>query len=138
MKKGFGTLEIVVLIVIFSLLMLFTVPKFKALVYKAKEGNTKHQLIRVRSAIAAYYGENQGIYPTDNLQSLVPQFIEKIPPARVPGVPPSAHVSTGNFEQAFTKTGGWAYVNDPSDPRFGDFFVNSEKEDSYGKAWYTH
>ena len=138
MKKGFSALEILVLVVIFVLLAGFTVPKFKALVYKAKEGGTKHQLVRVRSAIAAYYGENQGVYPTDNLQSLVPQFIEKIPPARVPGLPPSDHVSTGSFEQAFTKTGGWAYVNDPADPRFGDFFVNTDKEDSYGKAWYTH
>ena len=138
MKKGFSSVEILVLTVIFAVLLVFTVPKFKTLVYKAKEGTTKHQLIRVRSAIAAYYGENQGMYPTDNLQSLVPQFIEKIPVAQVPGLPPTAHVSTGNFEQAFTKTGGWAYVNDPSDPRFGDFFVNSEKEDSYGKAWYTH
>lgn len=138
MKKGFSALEILVLVVIFVLLAGFTVPKFKALVYKAQEGGTKHQLVRVRSAIAAYYGENQGVYPTDNLQSLVPQFIEKIPPARVPGLPPSAHVSTGSFEQAFTKTGGWAYVNDPADPRFGDFFVNTDKEDSYGKAWYTH
>ena len=138
MKKGFSALEILVLVVIFGVLVGFTVPKFKALVYKAKEGSTKHQLVRMRSAIAAYYGEHQGIYPTDNLQSLIPQFIEKIPPARVPGLPPSSHVSTGTFEQAFTKTGGWAYVNDPTDPRFGDFFVNTDKEDSYGKAWYMH
>lgn len=138
MKKGFSSLEILILVVIFAVLAGFAVPKFKSLVHKAKEGSTKHQLVIVRSAIAAYYGENQGVYPTDNLQSLVPQFIEKIPPARVPGLPPSSHVSTGNFEQAFTKTGGWAYVNDPADPRFGDFFVNTDKEDSYGKAWYTH
>ena len=138
MKKGFSALEILLLTVILAVLIGATVPKFKSLVYKAKEGSTKHQLLRVRSAIAAYYGENQGVYPTDDLKSLVPQFIEKIPPARVPGLAPSAHVSTGNFEQAFTKTGGWAYVNDPSDPRFGDFFVNTDKEDSYGKAWYTH
>lgn len=138
MKKGFSALEILILAVIFVLLAGFTVPKFTALVSKAKEGTTKHQLVRMRSAIAAYYGENQGVYPTDDLQSLVPQFIEKIPPARVPGLPPSAHVSTGNFDQAFTKTGGWAYVNDPADPRFGDFFVNTDKEDSYGVAWNEH
>lgn len=137
-KKGFTAIEIVVIVAVLVFLFVFTVPKFMTLVHKAQEGSTKHQLMRVRSAIAAYYGENQGMYPTDDLSCLVPQFIEQIPQARLPGKAPSAHVSTGNFETAFTKTGGWAYVNDPADPRFGDFFVNAEEEDSYGKAWYTH
>lgn len=138
MKKGFTTVEIVVIIAVLAFLFVFTVPKFMTLVHKAQEGSTKHQLMRVRSAIAAYYGENQGVYPTDDLSCLIPQYLEKMPEARVPGLPPSTHVSTGNFENAFTKTGGWAYVSDPADPRYGDFFVNSDKEDSYGKAWYTH
>ena len=60
------------------------------------------------------------------------------PQAIIPGYTPSSHVSVGNFEQCFTKTGGWAYVNDPTDPRYGDFFVNTDKEDSYGKPWNTH
>ncbi len=138
MKKGFTITEIVITVVIFAVLLGFTVPKFMALVHKAQEGKTKHQLVRVRSAIAAYYGEHQGQYPTDDLTSLVPAYIEKIPQATVPGHAPTAHVSTGTFEQAFTKTGGWAYVSDPADPRYGDFFVNLEDEDSYGKSWYTH
>ena len=138
MKKGFTATEIVITIVIFAVLLGFTVPKFMALVHKAQEGKTKHQLVRVRTAIAAYYGEHQGKYPTDDLSSLVPAYIEKIPQATVPGHAPTAHVSNGTFDQAFTKTGGWAYVSDPADPRYGDFFVNLEDEDSYGKSWYTH
>ena len=138
MKKGFTVTEVIVIVVILAGLFVFTVPKFMTLVHKAQEGSTKHQLMRVRSAIAAYYGENQGRYPTDDLSCLVPQFIEKIPQARVPGYAPTAHVSAGNFQTAFTKTGGWAYVNDPEDPRYGDFFVNSEQIDSYGKPWHTH
>ena len=138
MKKGFTVTEILITVVVFALLLGFTVPKFMTLVHKAQEGSTKHQLVKVRSAIAAYYGEHQGNYPTDDLSSLVPMYIEKIPQATIPGYEPSAHVSAGSFEECFTKTGGWAYVNDPSDPRYGDFFVNSDKEDSYGKAWNTH
>ena len=138
MKKGSTAVEIIVVVAVLACLIGFTVPKFMTLVHKSQEGSTKHQLMRVRNAIAAYYGENQGKYPTDDLSCLVPQFIEQIPQARVPGYAPSAHVSHGNFEQAFTKTGGWAYVSDPADPRYGDFFVNSDKEDSYGKAWYLH
>ena len=138
MKKGFTLMEIAVVVVVLACLIGFTVPKFMTLMHKAQEGSTKHQLMRVRSAIAAYYGENPGRYPTDDLSCLVPQFIEQIPQAQVPGYAATSHVSTGTFEQAFTKTGGWAYVNDPADPRYGDFFVNSDKEDSYGKAWYTH
>lgn len=130
--------EILVTVVVFALLAGFTVPKFISLVHKAREGSTKHQLVRLRTAIAAYYGENQGTYPTDDLSCLVPKYIEAIPPAQVPGLKPTRLVTAGSYESAFTKTGGWAYVNDPADPRFGDVFVNTDKEDSYGKAWNTH
>ena len=138
MKKGFGNAELMIVVVVFAVLLLFAVPKFMLLMHKAQEGSTKHELVRMRSAIAAYYGEHQGMYPTDDLASLVPAYIEKIPQAKIPGYAPSAHVSAGNYEQCFTKTGGWAYVNDPSDPRFGDLFVNADTQDSYGKKWHTH
>ena len=84
MKKGFTVLEMVVIVAVLAFLFLFTVPKFMTLVHKAQEGSTKHQLMRVRGAIAVYYGENQGVYPTDDLKSLVPQYIEQIPQARLP------------------------------------------------------
>lgn len=138
MKKGFTVTEVVVMVVVLAVLLGLTIPKFMTLSHKAAEGNTKHKLVQMRSAIAAYYGEHQGMYPTDDLSSLVPQYIEQIPPVRVPGYPPNAHVSTGTYEQAYTKTGGWAYVSDPQDPRFGDIFVNVDKHDSYGKHWTTH
>lgn len=138
MKKGFTVVEIIVTVLIFAILMGFTVPRFINLVNKAKEGSTKHKLVKMRSAIAAYYGEHQGTYPTDDLSCLVPKYIEAIPQATVPGYRPTTQVSTGTFEEAFSKTGGWAYVNDPEDPRYGDVFVNTDKEDSYGKPWNTH
>jgi type II secretory pathway pseudopilin PulG len=138
MKKGFSNTELIIVILVFATLLFFAVPKFLLLVHKAQEGHTKHELVRVRSAIAAYYGEHEGVYPTDDLSSLVPAYIEKIPQAKVPGFEPSNAVSTGNFEQCFTKKGGWAYVNDPKDPRFGDFFVNVDARDSYGREWQSH
>ena len=138
MKKGFTVVEVAVTLIVFAVLLGLTVPKFITLVHKAREGSTKHQLVRLRSAIAAYYGENQGVYPTDDLSSLVPKYIEAIPPADVPGFKPTNKVTSGTYEQAFDKTGGWAYVNDPADPRYGDFFVNTDQEDSYGKPWNTH
>ena len=48
-------MEIAITVVVFALLFGFTVPKFMALVHKAQEGSTKHKLVKVRSAIAAYY-----------------------------------------------------------------------------------
>ncbi len=138
MKKGFTLVEVAVTVLVFAVLLGLTVPKFITLVHKAREGSTKHQLVRLRSAIAAYYGENQGMYPTDDLSSLVPRYIEAIPQADVPGFERTNKVSAGTYEQAFDKSGGWAYVSDASDPRFGDVFVNTDKEDSYGKAWNTH
>ena len=138
MKKGFTLTEVIVMLVVLAFLLGFTVPKFMTLVHKAKEGRTKHQLVQMRSAIAAYYGEHQGMYPTDDLSCLVPAYIEKIPQVTVPGYAPTSHISTGTYEEAFTKTGGWAYVNNPEDPRFGDVFVNVDEHDSYGKHWTTH
>ena len=138
MKKSFSAVEVVVATLVFVTLLGLTVPKFMALIHEANEGSTKHNLIRLRTAIAAYYGDHQGVYPTDDLSSLVPDYIEAIPQAQVPGFAPSAHVSAGNYEQAMTGEGGWAYINDTADPRFGDVFVNTQKEDSYGKAWHTH
>lgn len=138
MKKGFTLLEILITLVLFGVLLGFTVPKFISLVHKSQEGSTKHELVKLRSAIAAYYGENQGVYPTDDLGSLVPRYIEAIPQAHVPGMEPTNQVTAGSYEAAFTQKGGWAYVNDPADPRFGDVFVNTDREDSYGKAWHTH
>lgn len=138
MKKGFTLTEVIVMVVVLGALLGLTIPKFMILVHKAQEGSTKHKLVQLRSAIAAYYGEHQGMYPTDDLSVLVPTYIEKIPQVRVPGYPPNSHVSAGSYEQAYTKTGGWAYVNDPQDPHFGDVFVNVDRHDSYGKHWTGH
>ena len=138
MKKGFTVVEVLITVVVFAVLLGLTVPTFITLVHKAREGSTKHQLVRLRSAIAAYYGENQGTYPTDDLSSLVPRYIEAIPKVNVPGLDATNKVTTGTYEQAFDKSGGWAYVSDTADPRFGEVFVNTDREDSYGKAWNTH
>lgn len=138
MKKGFTITEVLIFVVVFVLLLGFTVPKFFTLVNKAKEGSTKAKLVKMRSAIAAYYGENKGTYPTDDLSCLVPHYIEAIPEVTIPKHAPSNHVYTGSYEQAFNAQGGWAYVNDPNDPMFGEIFVNEDAADSYGKSWNTH
>ena len=138
MRRGFAHTELVIMLTILAVLLAFAVPKFILLMHKAQEGHTKHELVRVRSAIAAYYGEHEGMYPTDDLSSLVPAYIEKMPQAKVPGFAPTAHVTAGNYETCFTKTGGWSYVNDAQDPHFGDFVVNVDAKDSYGKPWQSH
>ena len=51
MRKGFTVTEILITVVVFALLLGFTVPKFIVLVHKAQEGSTKHKLVKVRSAI---------------------------------------------------------------------------------------
>lgn len=138
MKKGFATLEIVLALAVFAVLLGLTVPKFFKLIDKAYEGSTKHHLVRLRTAVVAYYGENQGVYPTDDLSSLVPTYIEAIPSVHIAGSAATNRVNAGDYETAFDNTGGWAYVNDPEDPHFGDVFVNSNQADSYGTPWNTH
>ena len=54
MKKGFTITEVVVMLVVFAVLLGFTVPKFITLVHKAEEGSTIHKLVSVRKSISSY------------------------------------------------------------------------------------
>ena len=60
MKKGFTVTEILITVVVFALLLGFTVPKFLMLVHKAQEGSTKHKLVhysRFYAVFACVYRE---------------------------------------------------------------------------------
>ncbi|WP_424245832.1 hypothetical protein Dip510_000768 [Elusimicrobium posterum] len=130
-KKGLSKTEIVFGVLLIVLLFGLSVPKFMDILGKCREGRTIHNLNRLRSAIAAYYGENRGEYPTDNLQSLTPRYIEKIPFVFNQETGPSDKVITGKPDY----TGGWVYVNDPNDFNWGDIKINLKGQDSTGKRW---
>lgn len=139
-KKGFTLIELMIVVAIIGILAAVAIPKFADLINKSKEGATKGSLGAVRSAITVYYGDMEGAYPNDNLsQGFTPKYIAAIPVAKVPPLADNAAVATVSSGTAVTgNTGGWAYMNESADPRWGTFLVNSGGTDSKGVVWSTH
>jgi len=139
-KKGFTLIELMIVVAIIGILAAVAIPKFADLINKSKEGATKGSLGAVRSAITVYYGDQEGVYPVDNLvQGFTPKYITAIPAAKVPPLADSAAVVAVASPTAITgTTGGWAYVNVSGDSSWGTFLVNSTGTDSKGVVWTQH
>jgi len=130
-KNGLTRLQMIFAIALVLIFAGLSVPKIIDVAHKTREGATKYNLDRMRSAIAAYFGDNSGNYPTDDLTVLVPRYIERIPAVDVPGFPKSNAVRT----RAPAGKGGWFYFNDKTNPRWGDIIVDVNAKDSSGKPW---
>ena len=131
-SKGLTKLQMVLALVMVFIFAGLSVPKIIDITRKTAEGETKYNLGRLRSAVAAYYGDNRGNYPEDDLTVLVPRYIEKMPFNAAPGREKSNKVYTGaevNYK------GGWFYFNDRNSPRWGDVAANIPGKDSAGKDW---
>ena len=61
LTKGFTKLEVLITVLVFAFLLGCTVPRVMHLVHKAKEGSTKHRLVKMRSAIAAITGNTRAL-----------------------------------------------------------------------------
>lgn len=123
--------------------------KYKTLVVKSGEGATKGNLGSLRSALAIYYGDAEGVYPP-TLDALVdPKYIPAIPKTKIDAhmetaiwTPYGAEVCTGKTEYGseidatkIRDTGGWGYVTDPKAKCYGMVFVDCTHRDSKGKLW---
>ena len=64
-SKGFTLIELMIVVAIIGILAAVAVPKFADLVTKSKEASVKGSLGAVRSAVSIYYGDMEGVYPTN-------------------------------------------------------------------------
>ena len=144
-----------IVVAVIGILAAIAVPKFSELVRKSKEGQTKGNLGRLRSAINIYYGNNEGWYPSDYWNSnssvlsssLTPNYIDKIPPYN----PANYHSSVNTvFSHQANSTGhshdggGWGYDGvyvDPSygqDSQWGAIWVFCTHTDAKGTNWSAY
>lgn len=130
------------LTVVLGIAAAIAIPKFAELVRKSSEGATKGNLGALRASLSIYYGDKEGVYPTD-IQELTEggKYLAVIPKAKTPNFHPD---STGVRyfgslgDQAQQDPGGWGYVNDPESKEFGKIFVNCSHTDSKGVRWDSY
>lgn len=133
-------------VAIISLLSAISIPKFANMVVKAKEASIKGKLGALRGAISVYYADNEGLFPLNYMvvpTSLVPKYIESIPPIEVPtsnhpsgvqfrnlvGMPGAVWDASANFG------GVWLYPGTLG--ARGDLYVNCTHTDTGGRQWST-
>ncbi len=137
-KKGFTLIELMIVVAIIGILAAIAIPKFSDLINKAKEGATKGALSSVRSALQVYYGDNEGMFPTDTLAILTTngKYINEIPLAKLPGTTHAdTKVVTAQAGTAYAgDSGGWAYFNVQSNSAvWGTFVAGCTHDDIKGQ-----
>ncbi|MBU2529529.1 MAG: prepilin-type N-terminal cleavage/methylation domain-containing protein [Elusimicrobia bacterium] len=150
-NKGFTLIELMIVVAIIGILAAIAIPKFADLISKSKEGATKGGLSAVRSSLQVYYGDNEGIFPSDTLTVLTDdgKYINEIPVAKLPGtgVGDSSDVTAYSSKTATAylptdiaaTVGGWAYANDSSvNNSWGNFGVATTALDLKDISWTTY
>ncbi len=135
-SKGFTLIEMMIIVLIIGLLVGILVPQMGNAIKKSAEGNSKGNLATLRSSVRIYYAAHDGTYPTDNLASLVPDYITNIPQVNTPGYHGSTQIVA--TETALTDSGNWSYNNDSTTAGFGNVYVGCTHTELKGQPWSTY
>lgn len=126
-------------VAIVGILAGIAIPQFADIMRKSYEARTKANLGVIRSALAIYYGDTEGLYPTDSLQSLVPRYLAQMPLKYTPPYHPEGNdVSSGNATDMITARGDWFYFSTWGDNNWGQVVVNCVHQDLNGRTWATY
>ena len=100
------------------------------------EKQTLQSLEALRTALDAYKADNAAFPPSP--AALVPRYLPALPEIKTAeNERPSSAVRLGAGNTLITNAGGWAYVNDPARPDFGEVCVNSVGRDKEGVQWFA-
>jgi type II secretory pathway pseudopilin PulG len=130
-------LEIAFAIAIVAGILFMIIPSIINLFNKSKQDTALSNLGTLRSALSAYYTDNQ-MYPIDDLTSLISsgKYLASVPLAishtsHTPNRVIKTEVSPSDF-------GGWSYNNDPKDSAYGSIHIGCTHTDAKGVIWSTY
>lgn len=138
--KKISFVEIIVAISIILLVTLIVYPKFLDIIRKSNEATTRANLTALRSAIAIYYGDNEGKFPTEKIaEELISEdgkYIKLIPEVYCP---PYHNITNEITTNPTGDSGKWAYqVEDSEDRQAGELWIDCDQKDSNGVVWSTY
>ncbi|MDR0822218.1 MAG: hypothetical protein LBN20_00345 [Endomicrobium sp.] len=140
---GFNRFELIIALIIIIAAAFLIIPNLSAVLRTSNESAAKKNLNALRSAIALYYSDNTGSYPSENIFQEIAEdkkYINKIPAVNL-----SKHKKSNSIvimkgsEDKDLDTGGWAYkVDDEKDntgKRKGDLWINCSHKNLQDAVW---
>ena len=115
--------EIAFAITLTILLLVLCVDKFFDLKTQARQGVNDKNFTLLNDALSVYRGDNEGLCP-ENLEELVPFYLEQIPPVyKANGKELFAVKNTSNSKD-FDKDTAWIYINNKESQDYCKIFKN--------------
>lgn len=137
--RGFTLVELMLVVAIMGVLSSIGVANVGPMIRRSQEARTLGNLALLRATIALYFTDNEGHFPVDDLTSLKPKFIVKIPLKMTTSYHPEGNSVTGGAAADMTDSrGDWFYFNDASEPEFGKVIVNCIHRNLKGIVWSTY
>lgn len=134
-KKGFTLIELMIVVAIIGILAAIAIPRFAQMLERSRDGATKGNLGALRSAVSIYYGDKEGVWPTD-LTTAFTSYMNPLPPAKSTPLGNSTLVT--NVAAVPGSAGsGWAYFT-ASGSSQGNVYCNSNATDAKGDSFTTY
>lgn len=128
-----------IVVAIIGILAAIAIPKFAGLLRKSREGSTKGNLGSMRSALSIYYGDMEGLYPTDMSSLTVSgKYLTAVPNTQTADYHPDSSAEIDSTSGPMSDSGGWFYNSSPTGPNFGSTFVNCSHTDTSGTTWTAY
>lgn len=139
-QRGFTLVELMFVVAIIGVLSVVMIPQMSNAIRRAHESTTKGNLATMREALTMYSVDHEGLYPQDNLTSLITfGYLKEIPLKSTPPYHPDGNsVSAGDEDSWANSRGDWYYDNVPGDPLFGKVWVDCDHMDLKGNRWTTY